>query len=145
MNLPIRRNTKAIRIVAFLLSLLQISSLVGGYVLDDLSRRKVGVNHHVVIQKRRVLQTILRVDRIILYQILILFILGAIIAYLVRHREWPRVRVLGPLAIITLTIGLGLTVPFFKTMPAYVYLLGIGGLVWILEFVKVLLKIPALK
>lgn len=146
MTVPLsREKIRFIKAVTILLTVLQTAAVIGGYVLDDLSHKKAGVNHHVVFRKRQYLQTILREDRIILYLLLAAVILILIAVYLFRHPGWHLARILGPLAMITITLGLALTSSVFKAMPAYVYLLGIGLLVWGIEFVKVLLKVQVVK
>jgi len=124
------------RLIKAVLTALQLICVAGAYILDDLSHKKVGVNHHVVFMKRQYMQTILDADHLIFYRIIVGIALAVIAVYLLRHAERKYWRALLPLMLITLVIGLALTLPMVMDLPAYPYILFLIVIVWLLELVK---------
>ncbi len=124
-----------------LLTFLQAACLAGAYLLDDLSRKKAGVNHHVVYRKNQYMKTILDADHRFVYGILAILILAGLVIYLLRHREGNYVKILIPLVLWTMAAGAVLFLPAVMERPTYVYLLGIVLVVWLLQCLKSFLRL----
>lgn len=129
------------KIIYGLLTAFQFLCVAGAVWLDDLSRSKVGVNHHVVYKKRQYMQTLLDSNHMLMYGILLGILLTVMVLYLARHRERETWIALLPLVLLTLAVGLFMVLPAAIAMPAYVYLLLLLVIIWGLEAAKVIMKL----
>lgn len=124
---------------------LQLVCLAGAYVLEDLSHKKAGVNHHVVYKKQQYFQTILDADHLMIYRLLVGVILAALVFYLIRQGAQKYWKALLPLILITFAVGFALISPAMMDLPAYVYLLFLALVVWLLEWIKTFLRLHQIK
>lgn len=138
-------NKAFIRFGAILISLIQIFSLVGLFILNSLVRKKVGVNHHVLIRKKEYLDSFLSPDMIEIYKFAIIVIIVLAIIYFlfctIRKRGALRIINSIVIAIISILIYLELVVEKIISLPIYVYLLLITVVVLILEVIKAFLLV----
>lgn len=133
--------SRASKLIQHTLTAFQMLCIAGAYVLDDLSHRKVGVNHHVVYRKRQYLQTLLDADHLMIYGIILGVLLALMAVYLISHRGRHYRKAIMPLILLTLAIGLLLVLPEAIAMPAYVYILFLSLIVWGLEAIKAFIKL----
>lgn len=117
---------------------LQLALLAGMFYLDDLSRKRMGVNRHVAYRKRQYLQTVLDADHRMVYGFVAGLLLTVLVFHMIRHRGDQQWKTWLPLTGMTLVLGLILTLPAALQRPAYVYLLAGAGVIWLLEGIKVL-------
>lgn len=132
---------RANKIVRIILTALQLMCIAGAYILDDLSRKKVGVNHHVVYRKKQYMETALKPEHMMVYGIILGILLAGVAVYLIRHRRRDYLMALLPLILLTFVIGLLLVLPAAIAMPAYVYILFLAVVVWGLEVIKAYIKL----
>lgn len=137
--------SRANKIVRFVLTALQLLCVTGAFVLNDLSNKKVGVNHHVVYRKQRYMQTLLDAEHRLVYGILLGLFLAVMIIFLARHRARIYRNALLPLILITIVTGLFLFLPAAHAMPAYVYILFLMVIIWGLEAIKTLMRLYLLR
>lgn len=128
------------RLASGLITLVQLLCAIGGWILNDLSRTRVGVNHHVVFRKRQYQQTLLSEPAMAVYQILILLILVALVAYLIRKRQRQLILAALPLVLLTGMVLLALSQSVIRALPAYAYLLLILVIIWCLEWIKLAMR-----
>jgi len=137
--------SRANKLIQYTLTAFQMLCIAGAYVLDDLSHRKVGVNHHVVYRKRQYLQTLLDADHLMVYGIILGILLAVMVVYLIRHRGRHYLNAIMPLFLLTLAIGFLLVLPAAIAMPAYVYILFLSLIVWGLEAIKAFIKLRLIR
>ena len=128
------------RLVSGVITLVQIFGIIGGWILHDLSRTRVGVNHHVVFRKRQYQQTILSDQALTLYQVLILLILAGLVIHLIRKRQRRMLIAALPLVLLSGVVFLAVTLPMVRDLPAYAYLLLILVIIWILEGIRTAIR-----
>jgi hypothetical protein len=122
------------------LTILQGVCAVGAAVLDRLSHRSAGVNHHVVFRRQQYLQTVLSADHVRIYALVLSAVLLVLAAALIRglRRGQPArvLRALGGLAVFTAALLAELLVPAAAAIPIYIYLLGLTLAIWALQALK---------
>lgn len=139
-SLP-KTTSSAPTIVSALMTALQIILIIGGYILNDLSRTKAGVNHHVVFRKRQYQQTILSESMMNLYTMLLLVLLIAMVFYILRKRQKSAVIAMSLLTLLTLLLLLSLNLSVIIALPAYAYLLLILVIIWSLQLIKTMMRL----
>lgn len=137
--------SRANKIVRFILTALQLLGVTGAFVLNDLSHKKVGVNHHVVYRKQQYMQTLLDAEHRLVYGFLLGLFLAVMVVFLTRHRERKYWKAVLPLTLITIVTGLFLLLPAAHAMPAYVYILFLLVIIWGLEAIKTLMRLYLLR
>ncbi|MDD2371936.1 MAG: hypothetical protein PHQ32_08085 [Firmicutes bacterium] len=108
-------------------SLLQVVGIIGIFVFNDLSRKKVGVNHHVIVKKREFISDFMSQQQLGIYKVVLVVVLLLLLLYLiyqiVKRVQWWRFvsTVLGILAGVVLYLELILD--WMLALPIYMYLL----------------------
>jgi hypothetical protein len=122
------------------LTVLQAVCGAGIFLLDRLSRRSVGVNHHVVFRRHQYLQTVLSAGHVRIYAAVLLLLFLLVLALLIRgvRRGGPRraAAEAGVLLALTALLEAELLLPLFAALPIYVYLLGLTLVIWVLQALK---------
>lgn len=124
-----------------MLSLIQLIGIMGVVVLNYLSRRKVGLNHHVIIEKKEYMKTILSTEAIEVYKICTLVLIALAIIYLIwcimkKRNKWMIVS-----SVIVLIFSILLYVEFisavFISLPIYAYILLVTVIILVIELLKI--------
>lgn len=126
-----------------LLTFLQIIGFIGVFVLNDMSRKRVGVNHHVIIRKREFIASFLNSEQVSLYKVFLIVLLIVFLIFLVfqivRRVPWWK---LGSTIIVMLICGLlylELIQATFIALPIYTYVLMVTGVILVIEIFKVII------
>lgn len=133
------------KIIVGTLTIFQVLCILGAFVLNDLSHKSVGVNHHVVFRKHQYMHTILDAVHMDIYRSFVAVILVLIVLFLMRHPKRKSFQVLSPLVLFTLAIGFVLSLPMFMELPAYIYIIFLTGMVWVIELIKAIGKLLQMK
>jgi len=130
-------------VITVLLTLLQALCAAGALVLDRLSHRRVGVNHHVVFKKYAAFRGFLRPELTPYYgaAAAAAFLVGAaLLVRAARRRAGGAViRALAGWTALSALLGVELLLPAARDIPSYLYLLELTAAVWALQLVKALL------
>lgn len=131
-------------IVLGFLSLLQIVGGLGIFYLDNLSRKKVGVNHHVIIKKKEFISTWMSSNQVDIYKLVLIVIVVLALCYLVfqlfkRENRW---RYVSTFLVILLSVLLyfELVLDVFQSLPVYMYLLYVTAGILLVEIIKVFIQ-----
>lgn len=131
-------------IILGFLSLLQVIGGLGIFYLDDLSGKKVGVNHHVIIRKKEFISSWMSSSQVDVYMWVLLVIGVLAIFYLCyqlyrRQKGWSFV---SPLLVILFSVllYLELVLEVFQSLPVYMYLLYVTAGILLIEIIKLTIQ-----
>ncbi len=124
------------RAISKILSVFQVLCIAGAWLLNDLSHKKVGVNHHVVFKKQQHMQSILNGNHMVVYQILFIAIVFLVLFDMIRQKKTGYYISVAAFILWSLILGAALFVPGTIKIPAYSYLLLFSVIVWCLEILK---------
>ncbi len=131
-------------IILGLLSLLQVIGGLGIFYLDDLSRKRVGVNHHVIIRKKEFISTWMSSNQVDIYKLVLIVIVVLAMSYLIyqlfrKEKCWIFV---SPLLVILFSVLLymELVMEVFQSLPVYMYLLYMTGGILLIEIIKLIIQ-----
>ena len=131
-------------IILGILSLLQLLGGLGIFYLDDLSGKKVGVNHHVIIRKKEFISTWMSSNQVDVYKLVLIVIVVLTMSYLIyqlfrKGKWWSFV---SPLLVVLLSVLLymELVMEVFQSLPVYMYLLYVTVGILLLEIIKLIIQ-----
>jgi hypothetical protein len=131
-------------IILGFLTLLQLIGGLGIFYLDNLSRKKVGVNHHVIIRKKEFISTWLRSDQVDVYKLVLLIIVFLALFYLIyqlfRRENWWRYVSTCLVIILSLLLYFELSLDVFKALPVFMYLLYVTTGILLIEIIKIVVQ-----
>lgn len=133
--------SQANKVIRYLLTTFQLLCLAGAVTLNNLSYKKAGVNHHVLYKKKQYMQTLLDLDHRIIYGLILGILLTGMLVYLIRYKHSKNLSPLLPMILITIISLLFLVMPAAQALPAYIYILFLLMITWVLELIKFLIKI----
>lgn len=131
-------------IILGFLSFLQVIGGLGIFYLDDLSGKKVGVNHHVIIRKKEFISSWMSSSQVDVYMWVLLVIVVLAIFYLsyqlYRRQNWWSF--VSPLLVILLSVLLymELVLEVFQSLPVYMYMLYVTGGILLIEIIKLIIQ-----
>lgn len=131
-------------IVLGFLSLLQILGGLGIFYLDNLSRKKVGVNHHVIIKKKEFIATWMSDNQVDIYMLVLLVIVVLALCYLVyqlyKRENWWRYVSTFLVILLSVLLYFELVLDVFQSLPVYMYLLYVTAGILLVEIIKVFIQ-----
>lgn len=130
---------KASYFTAFL-TVLQCVCIIATYILHILSKKSVGVNHHVVAQKYFYLKNMLHPTMRHIYAIIIFVAIICILNIVVkkiRQKSYSEITVYISLTLILLVLGVELVIMNFQKSAIYVYLILCSLLVCFIQMTKI--------
>lgn len=131
-------------IVLGFLSLLQILGGLGIFYLDDLSGKKIGVNHHVIIRKKEFIATWMSSNQVDVYKLVLLVIVVLALCYLVyqlfRRENWWRYVSTFLVILLSVLLYFELVLDVFQSLPVYMYLWYVTAGILLVEIIKVFIQ-----
>ncbi len=131
-------------IVLGFLSLLQILGGVGIFFLDDLSGKKIGVNHHVIIKKKEFISTWMSNNQVDVYKLVLLVIVVLAVVYFIyqiyRRVNWWRYVSTFLVIIFSILVYFELILEVFQSLPVYMYLVYVTVGILFIEIIKVVIQ-----
>lgn len=131
-------------IILGVLSLLQVIGGLGIFYLDDLSRKRVGVNHHVIIRKKEFIAAWMNSNQIDLYRLVLVVIVVLAIFYLIYQlfRKEKLLNFVSTFLVIlfSVLIYFELSSGVFRGLNIYMYLVYISLGILLIEIIKVLVQ-----
>ncbi|KAF0092051.1 MAG: hypothetical protein FD141_235 [Fusobacteria bacterium] len=135
---------KVVYVILGFLSLLQILGGFGIFFLDDLSGKKVGVNHHVIIKKKEFISTWMSNNQVDVYKLVLLFIVVLASCYLVyqifKRENWWRYVSTFLVILFGILIYCELILEVFQELPVYMYLVYMSVGILFIEILKVVIQ-----
>ncbi len=131
-------------IVLGFLSLLQVIGGAGIFFLDDLSGKKVGVNHHVIIRKKEFISTWMSNSQVDMYKLVLLVIVVLAVLYVIyqlfRRENWCKYVSTFLVILLSFLLYFELVLEVFQSLPVYMYLLYITAGILFIEIIKALVQ-----
>jgi hypothetical protein len=131
-------------IVLGFLSLLQVIGGLGIFYLDDLSGKKVGVNHHVIIRKKEFISSWMNSNQVDIYKLVLIVIVVLAMSYLIyqliKKEKWSSL--VSPLLVILFSflLYMELILEVFQSLPVYMYLLFVTAGILLIEIIKLIIQ-----
>lgn len=131
-------------IILGFLSLLQLVGGLGIFYLDDLSGKKVGVNHHVIIRKKEFISSWMNSNQVDVYKLVLIVIVVLAIFYLIyqlfRKEKWSSFVSTLLLILFSVLLYMELVLEVFQSLPVYMYLLYVTGGILLIEIIKIVVQ-----
>jgi hypothetical protein len=131
-------------IILGFLSLLQVICGLGIFYLEDLSRKRVGVNHHVIIRKKEFISSWMSNNQIDVYKLVLLVIVVLAVMYFIyqvfrRENCWRYVSTF-LVILLSVLVYFELILEVFQNLPVYMYLVYITVGILFIEIIKVVIQ-----
>lgn len=131
-------------IILGFLSLLQLLGGLGIFYLDDLSRKRVGVNHHVIIRKKEFISSWMNSNQVDIYKLVLIVIVVLAISYLIyqlfRKEKWWKYVSTFLVILLSVLLYMELVLEVFQSLPVYIYLLYVTGGILLIEIIKLIIQ-----
>ncbi len=127
------------KIVYLLINVLQVLTFIGVFILEYLSKRKGGVNHHLIARKYQLKEGIYSDFNLIIFFVIMLTLAGVLYLIAKKYRKYnlSMLEIL-KLTIITVFFGACIINPSIKALNGYVYLLSSTIFVYALQLIPVI-------
>jgi hypothetical protein len=131
-------------IILGFLSLLQVVGGLGIFYLDDLSRKRVGVNHHVIIRKKEFISSWMNSNQIDIYKLVLIVIIVLALSYLIyqliKKEKWWNYVSTFLVMVLSVLLYLELVLDLFRSLPVYMYLLYLTAGILLIEIIKLIIQ-----
>lgn len=137
------KNNKFKVFLVGLISIIQVLGIIGILVFNDLSRKKVGVNHHVIVKKKEFISAFMNYKQVGFYKVILAVILFLLIVYLF-YQIGKRVhcwRFVSTVFVILsgVVLYLELILDWMIALPIYMYLLYMTLAIFLIGIFKMII------